>query len=101
MFINKLKTKLSSFFFLQNGFKDTKNLPLLFEEISRQELNKCLRKFYLSSRKRCSPFGHCALKLQSSATVNSVRVKGGMSLWNGTWHGLRNDIIMWKVIYAE
>ena len=24
----------------------------------------------------------------------SVRVKGGMSLRNGMWHGLRNDIIM-------
>ena len=23
-----------------------------------------------------------------------VRVKGGMSLRNGMWHGLRNDIIM-------
>ena len=30
-----------------------------------------------------------------------VRVKGGMSLRNGMWHGLRNDIIMWNVIYAE
>ena len=30
-----------------------------------------------------------------------VRVKGGMSLRNGMWHGLRNDIIMWHVIYAE
>ena len=31
----------------------------------------------------------------------TVRVKGGMSLQNGMWHGLRNDIIMWNVIYAE
>ena len=30
-----------------------------------------------------------------------VRVKGGMSLRNGMWHGLRNDIIMRNVIYAE
>ena len=30
-----------------------------------------------------------------------VRVKGGMSLRNGMWHGLRNDIIMQNVIYAE
>ena len=32
---------------------------------------------------------------------NSVRVKGGMSLWNGMWHGLRNDIIMRNLIYAD
>ena len=31
----------------------------------------------------------------------SVRVKGGMSLWNGMWHGLRNDIIMRNLIYAD
>ena len=30
----------------------------------------------------------------------SVRVKGGMSLRNGMWHGLRNDIIMRNLIYA-
>ena len=30
-----------------------------------------------------------------------VRVKDGMSLRNGMWHGLRNDIIMRNVIYAE
>ena len=24
-----------------------------------------------------------------------------MSLWNGMWHGLRNDIIMWNVIYMQ
>ena len=33
--------------------------------------------------------------------ISSVRVKGGMSLRNGMWHGLLNDIIMWHVIYAE
>ena len=25
-------------------------------------------------------------------------VKGGMSLRNGMWHGLRTDIVMWNVI---
>ena len=30
----------------------------------------------------------------------TVRVKGGMSLRNGMWHGLRNDIIMRNLIYA-
>ena len=31
---------------------------------------------------------------------SAVRVKGGMSLRNGMWHGLRNDIIMRNLIYA-
>ena len=31
----------------------------------------------------------------------SVKVKGGIKLRNGMWHGLRNDIIMRNVIYAE
>ena len=29
-----------------------------------------------------------------------VRVKDGMSLRNGMWYGLRNDIIMRNLIYA-
>ena len=36
-----------------------------------------------------------------ASRILTVRVKGGMSLRNGMWHGLRNDIIMWNVIYAE
>ena len=31
----------------------------------------------------------------------SVRLKGGMSLRNDTWHGLRNDIIMRNVKYGK
>ena len=31
----------------------------------------------------------------------AVRVKGGMNLWNGMWHGLRNDIIMRNLIYGK
>ena len=34
-------------------------------------------------------------------SFEAVRVKDGMSLRNGMWHGLRNDIIMRNVIYAE
>ena len=30
----------------------------------------------------------------------SVRVKGGKSLRNGMWHGVRNGIIMRNTIYA-
>ena len=33
--------------------------------------------------------------------IYSVRVKGGMSLWHGMWHDLRNGIIMRNVILAE
>ena len=33
--------------------------------------------------------------------LEPVRVKGGMSLRNGMWHGLRNDIIMRNVIYGK
>ena len=33
--------------------------------------------------------------------LNAVRVKGGMSLPNGMWHGLRNDIIMRNLIYGK
>ena len=33
--------------------------------------------------------------------ILAVRVKEGMSLRNSMWHGLRNYIIMWNVIYAE
>ena len=32
---------------------------------------------------------------------NAVKVKGGMSLRNGMWHGLRNDIIMRNVKYGK
>ena len=33
--------------------------------------------------------------------VFAVMGKGGMSLRNGMWHGLRIELIMWNVIYAE
>ena len=33
--------------------------------------------------------------------ARAVRVKDGMSLRNGMWHGLRNDIIMQNVTYAK
>ena len=31
----------------------------------------------------------------------AVRVKGGMSLRNGMWHGLRNDIVMRNAKYGN
>ena len=41
--------------------------------------------------------------IQQTMTVapGAVRVKGGMSLWNGMWHGLRNYIIMRNVKYGK
>ena len=39
--------------------------------------------------------------LELAPTPAPVRVKGGMSLRNGLWHGLRNDIIMRNVVYSE
>ena len=50
MFINKLKTRFNSLFFTE-WFQMQKEVITLFEEISPQELNKCLQKFYLSARK--------------------------------------------------
>ena len=39
--------------------------------------------------------------VSAGLVVSAVRAKGGMSLWNGMLHGLRNNIIMRNVIYAE
>ena len=36
-----------------------------------------------------------------SSGLITVRVKGGMILWNGMWHGLQNDIIMWNLICGK
>ena len=39
-------------------------------------------------------------KIGENRGRKAVTVKGGMSLRNGMWHGLRNDIIMWNLICA-
>ena len=41
------------------------------------------------------------MKSDGSFVPVAVRVKGGMSLRNGMWHGLRNGIIMRNLIYAD
>ena len=41
------------------------------------------------------------LTSKDQITGGTVRVRGGMSLRNGMWHGLRSDIIKRNVIYAE
>ena len=36
-----------------------------------------------------------------STTSSPVRIKGGMSLQNGMWHGVRNHIIMRNIKYGK
>ena len=49
LFINKLKTKFDTLFYRM--VLNTKKNSIPFEEISPQQLNICLQKFYLSARK--------------------------------------------------
>ena len=54
---------------------NTKRIHNSFEEISPQELDKCLQKFIVGKKKRRQrPFGHCAPKLYSLATVNELKM---------------------------
>ena len=41
-----------------------------------------------------------AILIFSRSRPGAVRVKDGMSLRNGMWHGVRNGIIMRNTIYA-
>ena len=52
---------------------------------------------FLFGEDKTGSLGDMVLRTQ----LFSVRVKGGMSLRNGMWHGLRNDIIMQKVKYGK
>ena len=40
-------------------------------------------------------------RMAKSRSDLTVRVKEGMSLRNGIWHGLRNDITMRNLIYRK
>ena len=40
-------------------------------------------------------------KITLACRSDPVRVKSGMSLRNGMWHGLRNDIIMQNLVYRK
>jgi len=40
-------------------------------------------------------------EIQTCSLAKAERVKGGMSLWNGMWNGLRNDLIMRNVILMQ
>ena len=60
-----------------------------------QDILKKKQKKLKAIGKRNKPNGADAL------TDEAVRVKGGMSLRNGMWHGLRNDIIMRNLIYGK
>ena len=62
LFINKLKTKFDNLFYRM--ILNTKRIHNSFEEISPQELDKFLQKFFVGEKKRRQrPFGHCAPKL--------------------------------------
>ena len=62
LFINKLKTKFDNLFYRM--ILNTKRIHNSFEEISPQELEKCLQKFIVDKKKRRQwLFGHCAPKL--------------------------------------
>ena len=50
---------------------------------------------------RDSPIVNLVSQTMNIKTPFTVRVKDGMSLRNGMWHGLRNDIIMRNVVYSE
>ena len=52
--------------------------------------------------KQLFPFSESELSQTFCQTAHlAVRVKGGMSLRNGTWHGLQNEIIMRNVKYGK
>ena len=46
----------------------------LFEEISPQELNKCLQNVLFVGEKTRRPFSHCVPKLLSLATLNVLKL---------------------------
>ena len=50
---------------------------------------------------RCDKYRKRKVPYTVSVRFTPVRVKGGMSLRNGMWHGLRNDIIMRNVKYGK
>ena len=47
-----------------------------------------------------SLLGNSTETLATQASIQSVRVKDGKSLWNGMWNGVRNGIITRNTIYA-
>ena len=60
-----------------------------FEEISPQELNKCLQKFYLSAKKTRRPFSHLRAKI----------VIIGNSKWVKNHHFVLNYLTV--LVYTE
>ena len=71
--LNTGQNKDAEYFITENDF-NCKKTP--FEEISLQELNKCLQKFFLSARKI---YGRCRSVIvrqncKSLATVNELKI---------------------------
>ena len=72
MFINNFKTTLNVFF--TEWFQIKRELTILFEEITLQQLNKCLQKFYLLARKCHSCLVNCVPNLLSLAAKNELKI---------------------------
>ena len=62
---------------------------------------RCLQTFYIFLSRALADISKRTKEKYKTTSVYTVRLKGGMSLRNGMWHELRNDIIMWNVIYAD
>ena len=58
-----------------------------------------LKSYYLTYHKKQWMY-KAAYKRLKAWQLAAVRVKDGMSLRNGMWHGVRNGIIMRNTIYA-
>ena len=76
----------------------------IVEEAERVGQPSCTRQNYLSVKKTIYIFSFSFFFFESVSQLSalkSVRVKGGMSLRNGMWHGLRNYIITRNVKYGN
>ena len=72
MFINNFKTKLNVFFTEWSQIK--RELTILFEEMTLQQLNKYLQVFYLMARKCDGCLVNCVPNLSSLAAKNELKI---------------------------
>ena len=74
------------------------------KEVRVQTKENCCRFVnYIITKKVCALWlaDRCVCMTVCKYGFDAVRVKGAMSLPNGMWHGLRNDIIMRNLIYGK
>ena len=72
MFINKLKTKFNSFFYRM--VLNIKKFHNSFQRTFPARAKQMPAKVLFVGEKTRRPFGHCASKLQSLATVNELKI---------------------------